>query len=336
VLIWRRIAIWQVLLFSTITFCISLVPESAPPPLPFAPVVAVYTAALYRRTALSAAASGVVIVAVLASLASRPEEFNDDLALAYVTSLVGAWLLGYGAHLNRARAALLHAEMTRAEAARTRKAIEAEQARIARELHDIVAHNVSVIVAQAGAARLVFDAEPEQARESLAGIEASGREALTEMRLLLGVLHDGDERPERFPQPGLGQLPGLVTQVRRAGLPVTVAVEGEARPLPAGVELSAYRIVQESLTNALKHAGSTSALVTLTYSPEQLIVDVADSGKGTAGEPGVGHGLIGMRERASLLGGELVAGPRREGGFRVTAKLPVSLSAIPILSAESP
>jgi signal transduction histidine kinase len=203
----------------------------------------------------------------------------------------------------------------------TRVAVEQEQARIARELHDIVAHNVSVIVAQAAAARRVFDAEPEHARQVLAAIETTARQALVEMRRLLGVLHP-DPGAQLAPQPRLDRLPGLVAQISRAGLPVELVVQGRRRPLPAGVELSAYRIVQEALTNALKHAGAARATVVLGYRAAGLELRVSDDGRGAPAGVVTGQGLVGMRQRAALLGGKLVAGPGPAGGFQVTATLP--------------
>jgi signal transduction histidine kinase len=234
-------------------------------------------------------------------------------------------MLGYGVQLNRARTSLLEEQATqleREQAARTEAAVEQEQARIARELHDIVAHNVSVIVAQAGAAQRVFDTDSERSRQALGSIELTGREALTEMRRLLGVLRT-DRQENRAPQPGLDQLPGLVEQMRRAGLPVQLTIGGHRRPLAAGVELSAYRIIQEALTNVLKHAGPTRAWVDLTYHSDFLEVQVRDEGRGNSGDLVAGHGLVGMRQRVVLVGGELVVGPAPTGGFVVTAQLPM-------------
>jgi signal transduction histidine kinase len=207
-----------------------------------------------------------------------------------------------------------------------RDAVAEERARIARELHDLVAHNVSVMVVQAGAERHALPPEQESTREALTSIEQSGRQALAEARRLLGVLRQGEPGDDLQPQPGVARLGELVEQVRRAGLPVELEVEGDAAPLPPGIDLCAYRIVQEGLTNALKHAGPAHARVTLHYGRGALDVEVCDDGAGTAhpnGEGG-GHGLIGMRERVGLYGGQIEAGPRPGGGFAVRAHLPLT------------
>ena len=215
---------------------------------------------------------------------------------------------------------------------RANQAIAEERARIARELHDLVAHNVSVMVIQAGAERHALGDREASTRETLGSIEEAGRQALSEARRLLGVLRRGDEREELSPQPSLAQIGSLVEQVRRAGLPVEMTVEGDAVALPAGVDLCAYRVVQEGLTNALKHAGPAHARVRVRYDPHTLEIDVSDDGRGDqAGhrngdghDLGCGHGLIGMRERVALYGGELTSGPRDDGGFALHARLPLA------------
>jgi signal transduction histidine kinase len=205
-----------------------------------------------------------------------------------------------------------------------REAVAAERARVARELHDVVAHSVSVMVIQAQAGPRLLD-DPERVQDVFASIEASGKEALTELRRLLGILREPDERPDLGPQPGLGALETLVDQVRKAGLPVDVRIEGEQRPLPAGVDLSAYRIVQEALTNALKHAGRAEVEVRLRYGSTALELEIMDNGSAsTARVPGAGHGLTGMRERVALYGGALQAGARDGHGYAVRASLPLS------------
>lgn len=204
-----------------------------------------------------------------------------------------------------------------------REAVVEERARIARELHDAIAHNVSMMVVQAGAERRVLDGATGSTREVLQTIEQIGRDALTEMRRLVGMLRasDGDTLA---PQPSLGDLPRLAAQVSEAGLPVQLEIEGERRQLPLGVELSAYRIVQEALTNALKHAGDARATVRVRYSPDQLELEVVDDGAGSlAAVTGGGHGLVGMRERVALYGGRLDAGRRGDRGFTVRVILPI-------------
>jgi signal transduction histidine kinase len=200
-----------------------------------------------------------------------------------------------------------------------------ERQRIARELHDVVAHSVSVMVVQAGAARTMLTRQPSQAAESLLAVEASGREALSELRNMLGLLTEVEPEPELAPQPGLEQLDALVARVKQAGLPVDVRVEG-SRPgdLSPGLDLTAYRIVQEALTNTLKYANGATAEVHVVYGAHDLCVEVVDSG-GTVltNRGGSGRGLLGMRERVALYGGQLDAGQRPGGGFSVRASLPV-------------
>jgi signal transduction histidine kinase len=203
-----------------------------------------------------------------------------------------------------------------------REAVVEERARIARELHDVIAHNVSMMVVQAGAERRTLPPENGSTRQVLTTIEEIGRGALTEMRRLVGMLRADREDP-LAPQPSLADLPTLVTQVSEAGLPAELELEGEARPLPAGIELSAYRIVQEALTNALKHAGQTRATVRVRYGRDALELEIADSGSGPGANGDGGHGLVGMRERVALYGGRFAAGAGPSGGFVVKALLPI-------------
>ncbi len=204
-----------------------------------------------------------------------------------------------------------------------REAVVEERARIARELHDVIAHHVSMIVLQAGAERRVLDDGNESTREVLETVERTGRSALTEMRRLLGMLR-GDAHDPLTPQPGLRDVPILVTQLRESGLPVELNVEGDPRDLPVGIELSAYRIVQEALTNALKHAGKARASVDIRYGSDSLELEIADDGAGDSEPiPSGGHGLVGMRERVALYGGRLDAGRRPNGGFIVRVLLPI-------------
>jgi signal transduction histidine kinase len=207
-----------------------------------------------------------------------------------------------------------------------REAIAEERARIARELHDVIAHSVSVMTVQAGAAEEMLKVDPARAFEPVRAVQETGRQALVEMKRLVGVLREHDEEIGLAPQPGVIDIERLAAQMRDAGLPVEVRVEGAARPLPIGVDLSAYRVVQEALTNALKHAGAASAVVTLRYGARDLTVEVTDEGPGRGMKPG-GHGLIGMRERVGIFGGTFEAGPRPTGGFAVRALLPFEGSA---------
>jgi signal transduction histidine kinase len=203
-----------------------------------------------------------------------------------------------------------------------REAVVEERARIARELHDAIAHHVSMMVVQAGAERRVLDPGQESTKEVLSTIERVGRSALTEMRRLVGMLRT-DDGDELAPQPSLASVPALVAGLRDAGFPVELAVDGERRDLPVGIELSAYRVVQEGLTNALKHAGRGQVDVRIRYGPGSLELEIADDGAGTPSDvPGGGQGLVGIRERVALYGGELEAGPVEDGGFRLRVLLP--------------
>lgn len=218
-------------------------------------------------------------------------------------------------------------ERERAEA--VRRAAAEERARIARDLHDVVTHNVSMMVIQAGAARRAMDASPQESKEALLAVEATGRTALNELRQVMGLLTQDDlgEQIDLTPQPDLSQLRSLVERVREAGMPVELRITGEARPIPAGEALAAYRVVQEALTNSVKHAPGASALVSLEYKVDSLQIDVADTG-GTAGATtpaGSGRGLIGLRERLAVYGGTLTTGRRlSQDGYRVTATIPLA------------
>jgi signal transduction histidine kinase len=202
-------------------------------------------------------------------------------------------------------------------------AVAEERTRIARELHDIIAHSVTTMVVQAGAAEQVVDDDPEHVRKALATIRDTGTGALAEMRRVVAVLRDIDEPGELSPQPGVDALPDLVEDARSAGLDATLEVRGEVRPLPGGVDLAAYRIVQEALTNVRRHADATAVRVGLDYSADDVRIEVVDDGVGSS-DPSGGHGLVGMRERASLYGGRVEAGAADGAGFVVRAVLPVS------------
>jgi signal transduction histidine kinase len=242
-----------------------------------------------------------------------------------------AWFFGVAlgsrtAQTRELRERVASAELDRQLAAD--RAASEERSRIARELHDVVAHTVSVMVVQASGVRRLLHDDQEREREALLSVEQIGREALTEMRRMLGVMRTGEERPpELAPQPGLRNLDRLIAQVEEAGLDVTLRVEGERPELPAGIDLSAYRIVQEGLTNAMKHAKGAHAEVVVRYADDGVEVEIADDGPGVNGSHNDGHGLVGMRERVALYGGTLDAGPRAEGGFVLRAQLPVEARA---------
>jgi signal transduction histidine kinase len=218
------------------------------------------------------------------------------------------------------------AQAEREREERARAAVTEERARIARELHDVVGHSVSVMTVQASAVRRLLRPEQKREREALLVVEQTGREALAEMRRMVGVLRRPEEAPALAPQPSLQHLDRLVEQARESGLPVELRIEGDPLPLPAGVDLTAYRLVQEGLTNALKHARAERADVLVRYGGGDIEVIVSDDGRGAGSGDGGGHGLVGMRERVAVYGGELEAGPRPEGGYRLRARLPVALA----------
>ena len=220
--------------------------------------------------------------------------------------------------------------LEREQEERARQAAAEERNRIARELHDVVAHSVSVMVIQTQAARRIAADDPDTARDALRSVQACGRDALTEMRRMIGVLRHGDEQLAGATAPALSQLADLATRARAAGLPVELRIEGEPQPLPAGLELVAFRVVQEALTNAIKHAGPARAVVRVAFTPAELAIDVSDNGRGPTRDGGAGgHGLVGMRERLILYGGELETGRARGGGFRVRARIPLLEAAVP-------
>ena len=271
------------------------------------------------RPALAGGALGYASVSVIILV----ERFPPSEAWPILVVAPISWTIGRAFRDRGRRAADLEARAEQLERAHE-AAVAGERATIARELHDVIAHSVSVMTVQAGAARLLLDEDPSRARASLLAVEETGRQALAEMRRLLGILR-GDEHETRLaPQPGISEIASLVEQVRGAGLPVDVVVEGERQALPPGVDLAAYRVVQEALTNALKHAGAARAEVSIRYGEDALQLAVTNDGHvGPSGRDG--HGLIGMRERVALYGGEFDATPRREGGFAVRAILPLDM-----------
>jgi signal transduction histidine kinase len=237
------------------------------------------------------------------------------------------WTIAFGVgrksiEADEARERAARAEREREE--RASAAVAEERARIARELHDVVGHSVSVMTVQASGVRRLLRPDQDREREALLVVERTGREALAEMRRMVGVLRRPEEGPALAPQPSLDHLNRLVEQAREAGLPVELRIEGRASQLPAGIDLTAYRLVQEGLTNVVKHAEATRAEVLVDYGDSYLEVTVSDNGKGVGNGDGGGHGLVGMRERVSVYGGELDAGPQTGGGYRLRAKLPLT------------
>jgi signal transduction histidine kinase len=293
-------------------------------------LVAVYSVAAYGGRWVSLA--GLAAAELGAAAAPLPQPVHQEVPTVVGNALViaAAWLLGHFVGVRRAYTARLErtAELERTRAEQARQAVAEERLRLARELHDVVAHSISVIAVQSGVGAHVAKTQPEEAAKALAAIEATSRAALTELRRLLGVLRqEGEPQGSLAPVPGLADLDGLLAEVAKAGLGVRLRVEGTPAPLPAGVDLSAYRIVQEALTNVVKHAGPARAQVVVGYGDRNVTVEVTDDGRGVAaptgdGQARVGHGLIGMRERVAVFGGDLEAGPRPGGGFRVAARLP--------------
>jgi len=247
--------------------------------------------------------------------------------VVFIPLLFGiCWLAGFAVHERAAQAEAAEERATYAEREReaaARVAVAEERARIARELHDIVAHAVSVMVLQVGAVRHRLPPTLEEDRDALSRVEQAGRTALAEMRRLLGAMRRDGDGLELAPQPGLDRLDSLLEDVGRAGLPVRLHVDGEPLPLPRAIDLSAYRIVQEGLTNALKHARARHADVTVRYRPDEVEIEVLDDGAGAATSDGRGHGLVGIRERVKIYGGEMMARTAPAGGFILSARLPL-------------
>jgi signal transduction histidine kinase len=303
-------------------------------------VVLLYTLAAYRPRRVSVAGLAVTLLGSAVALTvgtpvgtpavgirNNLHMFLGGMIILGGMALV-AWVLGDSMRYRRAYYLALEdraARLERERDAQARLGAAAERARIARELHDVVAHNVSVMVVQADGARYALESEPERARQALGTISATGRQALAEMRRLLGVLRSGDEHAELAPLPGIDQLRDLLDQTRAAGRAVSFTLEGTPQPLSEGVGLAAYRVVQESLTNTRKHGGiGASVAVSLRYTADELIVGVTDDGRGAAAaDDGAGLGLTGMRERVGIYGGTVQAGPRPAGGYQVSARLPL-------------
>jgi signal transduction histidine kinase len=310
------------------------------PPIPsdVALLVLLYTVAAYRPRRASIFALLVCLAgSAVAVFAWGPVQGIDlTWRLIFSAFLFGGlelmvWILGDSMRYRRGYYAALEDRAARLEAerhAQAKIAAAAERARIARELHDVVAHHVSVMVVQADGAGYALRTDPDRAEAALQAIAGTGRQALNEMRRLLGVLRSADEQATLAPVPGLGELRELLDQARTAGLQVSYTLTGTPRELPEGAELAAYRVVQESLTNTRKHAGlAATAAVTLCYEPDGLTVEVTDDGLGVGGEDTGGHGLAGMRERIAVYGGTVAAGPLPHGGFGVTARLPCPQAA---------
>jgi signal transduction histidine kinase len=293
----------------------------------FASLLALYAVGAHaplRHAAAGATAMGASVLAIDIPKLTRGDPVGEIVPAWFF--LAGVW--GFGRWMRRrqreTRALTERAEALEREHERqAQMAVAEERARIARELHDLVAHSMGVIVIQSQGAQRSLERNAEAAAAALKSIEATGRQGMAELRRLLGILTDVDSAGDRSPQPGLDQLPDLLDGVRGAGLHVEARLDGPARPLPAGVELAVYRIVQEALTNVLKHAQATKAEVTLHYREREIEVDIVDDGRGGAPASATGHGLVGMRERVNVYGGTLEVGPSGAGGFRVHAVVQV-------------
>jgi signal transduction histidine kinase len=299
-----------------------------------APVLAVYAMAT-QVSARRAVILAVVTLAVLMTATGVNNPFGrySDGAFVLIPGMVAATALaGIAVRSRRAYAASVR---DRAEQD-ARRQVDEERLRIARELHDVVAHTMATINVQAGMAAHVLPTKPEAAAEALQAIKTASKEGLRELRAILTVLRQADDADPVQPAPGLARLDALVEGSRQAGLPITLTVTGEPFPLPAAVDLAAYRIVQESLTNVIRHAGPASAAVCLSYRPEEIGIDVTDTGHGpkAGGGGGAGHGQAGMRERAAAVGGTVRTGPRPGGGYQVTARLPADGAVRPTEGAR--
>ena len=323
-LAWRRrapLVVWVITGVAAAGYGIGDYPDRL---LPLGPLVALYTVLQGRSRQVVAVIAMVSVALAEASAAAAGDSDAQDYLFGIL--LVGLTVV-LAQHQRTRRAYLAEvearaAQLSQARDAEARHAVQDERVRIARELHDVVAHHVSMVVVQAEAASVT--AAPT-VRTALEAIADTARSALMELRRLLGVLRNSDDRVALAPQPGIAQLDSLVQHVRDAGLPVEMWMEGEMPAVPAGVELSVFRIVQEALTNTLRHAGPARACVAVRYRDDHVEVEVVDDGAGTADQvdPGPGHGLLGIAERVAMFDGVLRAGPRPEGGFAVLARLPV-------------
>jgi len=333
-LAWRRrapIPVWAISGAATLA---AMAFHGSPGPLALGPLIALYTVATTSPRRVSLAAGVITLLGVtLGVLASRQSETltweKFGLPLVVVAS---CWLIGDNLRVRRAYVAELEAKAAHAEADRAverTRAISQERTRIARELHDVAVHHVSLIAVQAGAARLLAEqADPRtDERKPLAAIEQTARQALEELRQILGVLRHDAEPQALTPPPGLGQLDQLLDEVRRSGLPVTLTIHGTPATLPPAIDLSAYRIVQEALTNVVKHEGTVPTTVVVRHRPTDIELEITNDSATRdhrSTTTGHGHGIVGMRERVAIFGGQLDAHHRADGGFAVVARIPLN------------
>jgi signal transduction histidine kinase len=318
-LVWRRrapLAVAVVVIGAAVAYGVAELPD---PAIMFAPALALYSVAAYRPQPISLVVAVGGAAAGIVALVLSADADVADVAVNYVVGIT-SWAVGLTVRNQREHTARVEAQRE----ADARRAATDERIRIARELHDVVAHHLSVIVVQAEAAQEVLAARPDRAGAAMETVADTARGALAELRRVLGVLRSD---ATLAPAPDLAAVDELVASVRQAGLDVEVRTEGEARPLSGVVSLAAYRVVQESLTNVLRHAAARRAEVALAYGDDALVVTVSDDGRGAGASPDAGaggHGLAGMRERVTVLGGRLDAGPRDGGGFAVRARLPLA------------
>ncbi len=343
---WRRRAPMTVFVITGVSAFAAIASGHVLGAAPIGPMIALYSVAVWcdRRRSLAAAVVSLGGILAAVAVSPRPTGFEPRILLVPAAFVALTWLIGDNLRVRRAYVAQLEAraeQLEREQATEAQRAIDGERTRIARELHDVVAHHVSVIAVQAGAARMVAEqrsaphddgTRPSMSDDMLASIETTARQALGELRRLLGVLRKEDGDADRAPQPGLHQLGSLVGHMRDSGVPVELAIEGSVpEALPSGVDLTAYRIIQEALTNVLKHAPGAATRVVVRADGNDLELRVTDAGTdSTAVEPGDvrppvdgGHGLIGMSERVALFGGQLRFGPGPSGGFEVVARIPL-------------
>ena len=344
-LAWRRRAPFAVLLVTGVAASMLGIgwPELNAVYIFIAVVVAVFSAGAYAEPRRAAVGCVLVLLwfwtGALVDNAQHPGQRGPSDFVFVTVVFGGAWLLGRALRGRGQRAAELEQRAARLEAdqqAQARAAVAAERARIARELHDVIAHSVSVMVIQAGAAEQLLEQTPERARGPLEAVQDTGRQTIVELRRLLGILREDGQELSLAPQPGLAGLDLLLGEMHQAGLPVQLRVEGQPWPLPPGVDLAAYRIIQEALTNTLRHAGPAQAQVVVRYQDHAVELEILDDGQGPGprdgADGGSGHGLVGMRERVALYGGTLHAGPRAttgtaKTGYAVRARLPTDAGA---------
>ena len=313
---WRRQVPMRVLAVVSVAYWLYFLRDYPTGSLELGLAIAVWTAAKYEpNPRINLIANSALPLVPLAWLQrDRPSSFGDAIGVVFFVVITA--LISYNLRLRREK----RTQEERTEQAETDRAVSDERLRIARELHDVVAHAMSIVTVQAGVAAHVIDDQPDEAKRMLENVRVTSHEALDEMRRLLGVLRGGDAA--LAPAPSLRDVGDLADSLRESGVPVELTVSGDAAGVPSGVDLTAYRIVQEALTNVLKHAGPSSATVTIQYEPGLVTVEVVDDGRGAAVSATGGHGILGMRERVAAFGGTLVAAPRSGGGFRVHATLP--------------